>query len=66
MASATPLHPSTKETSNYARLCHLLVDVGSCVLEIHRYTVYVSKVLCFFLDVMNEVYEKIHRRDIIL
>ncbi|CAH3145913.1 unnamed protein product [Pocillopora meandrina] len=33
MASATPLHPSTKETSNYARLCHLLVDVGSCVLR---------------------------------
>ena len=33
MASTTPLHPSTKETSNYARLCHLLVDVGSCVLR---------------------------------
>ena len=33
MASATPLHPSTKETSNYARLCYLLVDVGSCVLR---------------------------------
>ena len=33
MASATPLHPSTKETSNYARLCRLLVKVGSLVLR---------------------------------
>ena len=33
MASATPLHPSTKETSNYARLCCLLVEVGSHVLR---------------------------------
>ena len=33
MASATPSHPSTKETSNYAWLCCLLVDVGSCVLR---------------------------------
>ena len=33
MASATPLHPSTKETSNYARLCRLLVEVGSHVLR---------------------------------
>ena len=33
MASAPPSHPSTKETSNYARLCRLLVDVGSYVLR---------------------------------
>ena len=33
MASATPLHPSTKETSNYAQLCRLLVKVGSLVLR---------------------------------
>ena len=33
MASATPLHPTTKETSNYARLCRLLVEVGSHVLR---------------------------------
>ncbi|XP_022810130.1 uncharacterized protein LOC111347144, partial [Stylophora pistillata] len=33
MASATPSYPSTKETSNYAQLCRLLVDVGSCVLR---------------------------------
>ena len=33
MASATPSHPSTRETSNYAQLCRLLVDVGSCVLR---------------------------------
>ena len=33
MASATPLHPSTKETSNYAQLCRLLVEVGSLVLR---------------------------------
>ena len=33
MASAAPTFPSTKETSNYARLCRLLVDVGSQVLR---------------------------------
>ena len=33
MASATSLHPSTKETSNYAQLCRLLVEVGSLVLR---------------------------------
>ena len=33
MASATPSHPTTKETSNYARLCRLLVEVGSHVLR---------------------------------
>ena len=33
MASATPLHPSTKDTSNYAQLCRLLVEVGSLVLR---------------------------------
>ncbi|XP_066025384.1 NLR family CARD domain-containing protein 3-like [Pocillopora verrucosa] len=33
MASATPLHPSTKEASNYAQLCRLLVKVGSLVLR---------------------------------
>ena len=33
MDSAAPLHPSTKETSNYAQLCHLLVGVGSLVLR---------------------------------
>ena len=33
MASAQTLFTSTKETSNYARLCRLLVDVGSQVLR---------------------------------
>ena len=34
MASdATPSYPSTKETTNYARLCRLLVDVGSRALR---------------------------------
>ena len=33
MASATSLHPSTKETSNYAQLCRLLVKVGSLVVR---------------------------------
>ena len=33
MASATPPHPSTKDTSNYAQLCRLLVEVGSLVLR---------------------------------
>ena len=33
MASATPSYASTKETTNYARLCRLLVDVGSQVLR---------------------------------
>ncbi|XP_078374557.1 NLR family CARD domain-containing protein 4-like [Oculina patagonica] len=33
MAFATPTFPSTKETTNYARLCRLLVDVGSQVLR---------------------------------
>ncbi|RMX59386.1 hypothetical protein pdam_00016382 [Pocillopora damicornis] len=30
---ATPAFPSTKETTNYARLCRLLVDVGSQALR---------------------------------
>ena len=33
MASAAPTFPSTRETTNYARLCRLLVDVGSQVLR---------------------------------
>ena len=33
MASAVPTFHSTKETTNYARLCRLLVDVGSNVLR---------------------------------
>ena len=33
MASAPPATPSTKETTNYARLCCVLVDVGTCVLR---------------------------------
>ena len=33
MASAAPTFHSTKETTNYARLCRLLVDVGAHVLR---------------------------------
>ena len=33
MASAAPTFHSTKETANYARLCRLLVDVGTHVLR---------------------------------
>ncbi|XP_078380833.1 uncharacterized protein LOC144663685 [Oculina patagonica] len=33
MASAAPFVPSTKEATNYERLCRLLVDVGSQVLR---------------------------------
>ena len=33
MASATPSHATTQETSNYAWLCFLLVEVGSHVLR---------------------------------
>ncbi len=33
MASAAPTFHSTKETTNYARLCRLLVDVGATVLR---------------------------------
>ena len=33
MASAAPPTSSTKETTNYARLCRLLVDVGACALR---------------------------------
>lgn len=33
MASEAPTFPSTRETTNYARLCRLLVDVGSQVLR---------------------------------
>lgn len=33
MASAAPTFPFTKETTNYSRLCRLLIDVGSQVLR---------------------------------
>ena len=33
MASATPAILSTKETTNYARLCRILVDAGTCALR---------------------------------
>ena len=33
MASAVPAFPHTRETTNYCRLCRLLVDVGSHVLR---------------------------------
>ena len=32
-SAATPEFPFTKETTNYARLCRLLVDVGSQALR---------------------------------
>ena len=32
-SAATPAFPSTKETTNYARLCRLLVDIGSQALR---------------------------------
>ena len=34
MASAASMFPSTKESTNYARVCRLLVDVGSHVLRV--------------------------------
>ena len=33
MAFVAPASPSTKETTNYARLCRVLVDVGTCALR---------------------------------
>ena len=33
MACATPATPSTKETTNYARLCRLLVELGTRALK---------------------------------
>ena len=33
MASSIPTFPSTKETTNYARLCRLLVDIGTQALR---------------------------------
>ena len=33
MAFVVPASPSTKETTNYARLCRVLVDVGACALR---------------------------------
>ena len=33
MASATCVPTSTKETTNYARLCRILLDVATCVLR---------------------------------
>ena len=33
MASAAPTFTSTRETTNYARLCQLLVDFGSQALR---------------------------------
>ena len=33
MASVTPASSSTKETTNYARLCRVIVDVGTCALR---------------------------------
>ena len=33
MAFAAPMFPSSKETTNYARLCRLLVGAGSQVLR---------------------------------
>ena len=33
MASVSPATPTTKETTNYARLCRVLVDVGTCALR---------------------------------
>ena len=33
MACAAPAAPSTKETTNYARLCRLLVELGTHALR---------------------------------
>ena len=33
MAFVAPASPATKETTNYARLCRVLVDVGTCALS---------------------------------
>ena len=40
MASAAPVFPSTKESTNYARLCRLLVDIGAHVLRVRFDKIY--------------------------
>ena len=49
MASASPATSSTKETTNYARLCRLLVDVGTFVLRDYFDTMYTPRSLHTFL-----------------
>ena len=45
MASSAPTFPSTKDTINYARLCRLLVDVGTRVLKETFDNIYPPRIL---------------------
>ena len=49
MASASPATSSTKETTNYARLCRLLVDVGTFALRDCFDAMYTARSLHTFL-----------------
>ena len=49
MASVTPATSSTKETTNYARLCRVLVDVGTCALRDCFDAIYTPQSLHTFL-----------------
>ena len=59
MASAVPAFPSTKETTYYARLCRLLVDVGSHVLR-ERFDQIHSPAGLFTLLSNSVVHAKLH------
>ena len=65
MASAAPTASSTKETTNYARLCRLLVDIGSQALRDALNTIHTPANLHTILAANKATLQSLRARKII-
>ena len=67
MASAVPAFPSTKETTNYARLCRLLVDAGSHVLRERFDQIHSPAGLCSLLSnpTVHATLDSLHKKRVL-
>ena len=65
MAAASASFSSTKETTNYARLCRLLVDIGSSVLRETFDKIHPPAGLHFALTKHHSTLQLLHKRRIL-
>ena len=65
MASATPATSSTKETTNYARLCRVLVDVGTYALRDYFDAICTPPTLHTVLTASEPTLQSLRKRKII-
>lgn len=67
MAYAAPSFPSKRETTNYARLCRLLVDVGTLIVRETFDRKYSAENLCKVLssNTINSVLKSLRARGVL-